>query len=79
MNNLICHPTSLENPNMAYIPNPKAHEIAPPKLAIDGKIEEGKVACLVRHLKAYADCPDHAPLERRSLTNELAFVPGCPR
>jgi hypothetical protein len=40
------------------IPHPEPHEITPANLVIDGHIEQGKVAAVLRDLKPHADRPD---------------------
>jgi hypothetical protein len=54
----------------------QAHHIATAKLAVDGEIEQSKVAHLVLHLQPGADRPDVLGLQGRFRANKLAFVPG---
>jgi hypothetical protein len=52
------------------------HEITASELAVDGHIEEGKVANVIGDLKAHADRPDVLWQKRTFLTNDPAFIPG---
>ena len=53
----------------------EAHDIAAAKLAVDGEIEQSKVAHLALHLQSGADRPDVLGLQGRFRANKLAFVP----
>ena len=53
----------------------QAHHIATAELAVDGEIEQSKVAHLALHLQPGANGPDVLGLQGRFRANELAFVP----
>jgi hypothetical protein len=58
------------------IPIFQAHDIATAKFAVDGEIEQSKVAHLALHLQSGADRPDVLRLQGRFRANKLALVPG---
>jgi hypothetical protein len=60
----------------AHVAYPQPHEVAAPQLAIDGEIEQSKVASALFKLEPDADCPDLPRSQRTFLTNEAALVPG---
>jgi len=45
------------------------------QLAVDCKIEQGKISDFLRDLESTADCTDLLALKGRFLSNQLAFVP----
>ena len=53
----------------------QAHHIATAKLAVDGEIEQRKIAHLALHLQPGPDRPDMLGLQGRFRTNKLALVP----
>ena len=60
----------------AHVAYPQPHEVAAPQLAIDGEIEQSKVASALFKLEPDADCPDLPRSQRTFLINEAALVPG---
>ncbi len=60
------------------VANTQIDEVATPQFAVDREVEHCQVANLMRALKLNTDCPDVLRLERRLLTDQLAFVPGFP-
>ena len=66
------HPASLGN-----VANFQFHEIASPKLAINGKVEESQFSGIFGHLQTNANSSDLFQFKGRFLTNQLAFVPWC--
>src|SRR5207244_1399361 len=52
------------------------HEVTASKLAIDGEIEQGKVARPAFQLKPDPDRPNVLGFQRALLSGETAFVPG---
>ena len=57
----------------------QAHHIAAAKLAVDGEIEQRKVAYLTLHLQPRPDRPDMLGLQGRFRADDLALVPGLAR
>jgi hypothetical protein len=53
-----------------------ASPIARSQLAVNRKIEQGKLTCSVSDLKANANCPNVLQLQWRLLSDELPFIPG---
>ena len=62
--------------SMGDVENPQLDQVARSQFAVDGKIEQGKVASRMAKLKANADRPDVTQPEGCFLTDESAFVPG---
>ena len=60
---------------MSNVANPKAHQVTATQLAVNGEIEQGKLADVLAKLKVNADGPDVFRLERRFLPHQLALVP----
>ena len=60
----------------ADIANPQLHEVAGPQLAVDRKIEQGKISNFLLQLQANPDRPDVSEPERGLLAGELVLVPG---
>jgi hypothetical protein len=58
------------------VPHLQAHEITTPQLGVDGHVEEGEVADVVRYLEPHADRPDMFWLKRAFLTDNAALVSG---
>jgi len=61
---------------VTHIPYSQLYQVTPPKLAVDGKVEECKLPSTVGELQANSDRPDFLRLEWELLANELAFVLG---
>jgi hypothetical protein len=51
-------------------------QVAAAQLAVDGEVEEGEVAQLVRQLQANPDRSDLPHFQRRLGAGQLALVPG---
>jgi hypothetical protein len=49
----------------------EGHKVAAAELAVDAKVEQGKLANTALHLRADAQCPDVLDLERRLLPNAM--------
>jgi hypothetical protein len=64
---------------VTYIAHSQAHEVTPPKLSVDGKVESRKLSSTVGKLQANSDRPNFFQLEWGLLANKLAFVPGFAR
>jgi hypothetical protein len=60
----------------AHVVHPQPHEVAAPQLAIDGEIEQSKVASALFKLEPDADWPNLPRSQRTLLTNQAALVPG---
>jgi len=52
------------------------HEVTASELAIDGEIEQGKVARSVLELEPDPDCPDILRFQRSLLPGKSSLVPG---
>jgi hypothetical protein len=61
---------------VTHIPYSQPHQVTPPKLAVDGKVEQCELSSTAGELQANSDRPDFFQLEWGLLANELAFVPG---
>ena len=56
---LLDHGRSIANsPGNGYVVDPQPHEVAAPKLAVDGQIEHRKIALAALQLQANTNCPD---------------------
>src|SRR5665213_2156083 len=64
---------------MTHIAYSQLHQVTPPKLAVDGKVEQCELSSTAGELQANSDGPDFFQLEWGLLANELAFVPGLAR
>jgi hypothetical protein len=63
---------------MGDVSDPKAQQITPAELTVDGEVEEGKFPCPAGDLKANADRPDLLELEGRLGPDQPPLVPGRP-
>jgi hypothetical protein len=63
----------------ANVVNVQPHEAATAQLAVDGEIEQCKVAPAPLKLEPNAGCPDLLRFQRAFLANQLALVPWASR
>ncbi|SPK74855.1 protein of unknown function (plasmid) [Cupriavidus taiwanensis] len=60
---------------VAYVLDQQSSQIASSELAVDGQVEQRKLARIRRHLESGADRPDFLELQGRLLARMLPFVP----
>src|SRR5262245_5495803 len=58
-----------------HISNPQAYQVAPPKFAVDGEIEQGEISKAFQQLESRSDRPNMFRAKRRLGPGELALVP----
>src|SRR6516225_9265933 len=58
-----------------HINNPQAYQVAPPKFAVDGEVEQGEISEAFQQLEPRSDCPNVFRAKRRLGPGELALVP----
>lgn len=61
---------------MCDVAHTQVDEIATAQLTVNREVEHCQVSGLMRVLQLNQDGPDVLRLQRRFLTNQLAFVPG---
>lgn len=58
-----------------HVIDPERDDVAAAQLAVDGKVEQGKIAEAPGNLEANANGPDLAKLQRRLLSEHATAVP----
>ena len=62
---------------MGDVEDPKLDQIAAPELAIDRKVEQHQVSDPLLYLQSNPDSPNRGRLQRFSLPEDPALVPGA--
>src|SRR5262249_16840555 len=58
-----------------HINNPQAYQVAPPKFAVDGEVEQCEISEAFQQLEPRSDRPNMFRAKRRLGPGELALVP----